>query len=263
MNIFVSDRPSASGLLGFTTFPSASTLSGLSSGIGTATNDGIWIYGKSFGTTGTLISGYTGGQVCGHESGHYFGLRHPWGDGTCLTDYCNDTPPAYQANYNSNTTIQYPYTNSGGSCSGNFGDGEMYMNLMDYSLDVSKYMFTTDQAIRMQTAMQNSPYRKLLGTHGLCSGSTTNIYSHSLQQSVFVYPNPSNGIIFFKPNFLQETNLTIELYNILDERVFEQSVKNVNTQLLEINCTGLAKGVYIARVLSTSNEAFTKKIVIE
>ncbi len=171
MNIYVSDRPTGSGLLGYTTFPAASTLPGITTGIGTASNDGIWMYGKAFGTTGILISGYTGGQVCGHESGHYFGLRHIWGDGACLTDYCSDTPPAYEANYNNNSTIIYPYIDPNGSCSGNvdYGDGVMYMNLMDYSEDVSKFMFTNDQVIRIQTAMQNSPYRKFLGTNGICS----------------------------------------------------------------------------------------------
>ena len=119
MNIYVSDRPSGSGLLGYTTFPAGTTLTGLTTGIGTTSNDGVWIYGQAFGTTGTLLSGYSGGQVCGHESGHYFGLRHPWGDGTCLSDYCNDTPPAYEANYNNTSTIQYPYIDPNGSCSGN------------------------------------------------------------------------------------------------------------------------------------------------
>ncbi len=171
MNIYVSDRPYASGLLGYTTFPAVSTLTGITSGVGTTSNDGIWMYGQAFGTTGILISGYTGGQVCGHESGHYFGLRHLWGDGACLTDYCNDTPPAYEANYNNNSTIIYPYVDPNGSCTGNVdqGDGVMYMNLMDYSEDVSKFMFTNDQVIRMQTAMQNSPYRKNLGTNGICN----------------------------------------------------------------------------------------------
>jgi hypothetical protein len=45
----------------------------------------------------------------------------------------------------------------------------MFMNFMDYTNDNAKYMFTTDQADRVQTAMANSPYRKFLGTHNLCS----------------------------------------------------------------------------------------------
>jgi hypothetical protein len=42
---------------------------------------------------------------------------------------------------------------------------------MDYTNDPAKYMFTTDQATRIQTTMQNSPYRKFLGTHNLCTVS--------------------------------------------------------------------------------------------
>ena len=263
LNIYVSDRPSSSGLLGFTTFPASSTLSGLSSGIGTPSNDGIWIYGKSFGTVGTLIAGYDGGQVCGHESGHYFGLRHTWGDGTCLTDYCNDTPPTYQSNYNSNSTIQYPYNNSAGSCSGNFGDGEMYTNLMDYSEDVSKFMFTTDQSIRMQTALQNSPYRKLLGTHGLCNGSATGVVSYSLRENIELYPNPNNGIFNIKTTLPFTTDLYIELSNVLGEIVLTKNEKNISNTIIEFNCHEQGKGVYFISISSSLKEKFIQKIIIE
>jgi hypothetical protein len=48
----------------------------------------------------------------------------------------------------------------------------MFMNFMDYVDDPAKYMFTPDQALRIQTAMSNSPYRKFLGTHALCNVAT-------------------------------------------------------------------------------------------
>ena len=48
----------------------------------------------------------------------------------------------------------------------------MFMNIMDYVDDPSKYMLTTDQSTRIQTAMTSSPYRKFLGTHNLCSISS-------------------------------------------------------------------------------------------
>jgi PKD repeat protein len=163
MNIWVSDRPTSSGLLGYTTFPAGAGLSGITSGTGTAQDDGVWVYGQCFGTTGTLISGYNYGRVCSHESGHYFGLRHTWGDGSCADDYCNDTPPTQQANFNCPT---FPHNK--GTCSGNT-TGEMTMNLMDYTNDDCKYMYTPDQTTRMQAAMASGTYRKLLGTHGLCN----------------------------------------------------------------------------------------------
>ncbi len=171
LNIWITDAnlTATGGLLGYATFPPFSTLSGLSSG-GTATTDGFWCYTKVFGSINLFPAGvyyntsYNKGRTCTHEIGHWLGLRHIWGDGTCATDFCNDTPPAAASN---GGTPAYPY--HVGTCSTNTPDGEMYMNFMDYTSHQAMYMFSPDQANRMQIAMANSPYRKFLGTHGFCS----------------------------------------------------------------------------------------------
>lgn len=165
LNIWVTDKPSNSLLLGFATFPAGSTLSGIDgvTGTGGPNNDGLWCWGKCFGTTGTLDANYTKGRVSNHEIGHYLGLRHIWGDANCGDDFCNDTPPAKDKNFG---CPSYPANT--GRCSGNTS-GEMTMNMMDYTNDPCKYMFTPDQVTRMQTAMANGIYRKYLGTHGKCS----------------------------------------------------------------------------------------------
>jgi hypothetical protein len=176
LNIWVTDEYSTVGLLGYATFPYLSGLSGIPSGsTGTSTTDGFWCWAKAFGSinihpSGTYDPTYKYGRTCTHEIGHWLGLRHIWGDGTCATDYCNDTPPAQTSNYGCPT---YPYHK--GTCSGNSQDGEMFMNFMDYTDDPCMYMFTVDQTTRMQTAMANSPYRKFLGTHGLCSTSSATL----------------------------------------------------------------------------------------
>jgi hypothetical protein len=177
MNIWVTDENASTGLLGYATFPAASGLTGIS-GVGTATTDGLWCWGKCFGNTGTLDPTYNRGRTATHEIGHWIGLRHIWGDGVCATDYCLDTPPQQSENY---TAGAYPLNaNSCTSPTGvnntipNGANGEMFMNFMDYVPDVSMYMFTEDQRTRAQTAMANGTYRKFLGTHGLCAvGSPT------------------------------------------------------------------------------------------
>lgn len=172
MNIWVTDENASTGLLGYATFPAASGLTGIPGGTGTSTTDGLWCWGKCFGNTGTLDPTYNKGRTATHEIGHWLGLRHIWGDGTCATDYCLDTPPASTSNYSAGT---YPFhANSCTAPSGtnnttpNGANGEMFMNFMDYVPDISMYMFTEDQRTRAQAAMANGTYRKLLGTHGLC-----------------------------------------------------------------------------------------------
>ena len=167
LNIWVSERPVGGTGLGVANAPSGTGLSGLGDvTLGTSTTDGLWCWGQCFGTKGTLATGYDKGRVSSHEIGHYLGLRHTWADATCGNDYCNDTPPTKQANYGCPT-----FPTNKGTCTGNSTNGEMTMNIMDYTNDPCKYMFTKDQAARIQTAMANGTYRKALGTHGLCSTS--------------------------------------------------------------------------------------------
>lgn len=172
LNIWVSDENinATGGLLGYATFPPLSSLNGIPGSTGTYTTDGYWCYAKAFGSAvlypgGTYYNNYDKGRTSTHEIGHYLGLRHIWGDGTCATDYCGDTPPANTSNSGSPS---YPYHTT--TCSGNNNpDGEMFMNFMDYTNDNAKYMYSTDQATRIAGAMTSSPYRKFLGTHNLCS----------------------------------------------------------------------------------------------
>jgi hypothetical protein len=171
-NVWITDvnLSAVSGVLAYATFPDFSTLTGIPTGFtGTANDDGVWCYAKAFGSAagypaGPYYPGNDRGRTLTHETGHWLGLRHIWGDGTCAYDFCDDTPYASDKNFGNPA---FPYKTT--ACSGNIPDGEMFMNFMDYVDDKSKYMFTEDQADRIQTSMVNSPYRKFLGTHNLGS----------------------------------------------------------------------------------------------
>ena len=205
LNIWVTDGnlSATGGLLGYATFPPLTGLSGLfnPSASGTSTTDGFWCYAQAFGSSnifpsGVYMQGYTRGRTSTHEIGHWLGLRHIWGDGTCATDYCNDTPPANDQNFGAPS---YPYNVN--QCSGS-GNGEMFMNFMDYTNDNAKYMFTTDQSNRIQAAMSNSPYRKFLGTHNLCSVASiaaTAFFSSPVMACTGVGLNLSNSSTGWPP----------------------------------------------------------------
>src|ERR1700757_2098259 len=187
-NVWLTDENASVGLLGYSTFPASSTLTGLSAPYGTATTDGCWFWTKVCGSktiypSGTYDATYYLGRTITNESGHYLGLRHTWGDGSCATDYCNDTPPEGAATYygsgTGNSSWVYPYTGSNnctatGAYNSDLGDGIMYMNFMDYSDDAYMCMFTNDQAIRMQTSLANSPMRKGPASNAanVCTGVT-------------------------------------------------------------------------------------------
>jgi len=126
------------GLLGYAQFPG-----------GSLQTDGVVILYSAFGSRdiypgGTYISKYDKGRTATHEVGHYFNLRHIWGDATCGNDQVGDTPLHNTANYG---CPSYPHYST---CTGT--PVEMTMNYMDYTDDACMYMFTAGQTGRMQAS---------------------------------------------------------------------------------------------------------------
>ena len=169
LNIFVAEKGPNATVLGSATYPPGTSLIGLGA-IGTGTTDGVWVVSSAVGSgtnPGTLAN-YTQGKTLAREIGHYLGLRTLWGDAVCGSDYCNDTPPQNGPNY----ACPGSYPVDANSCGVGLSPmGEMSMNIMDWTYDDCRYMFTADQVVRMHTAMCQSPLRSLLGTHGLCTST--------------------------------------------------------------------------------------------
>jgi hypothetical protein len=241
LNVWITDKNNTLSYTGVSSVPPLSGLMGVPNN-STDSTDGIWCFAKVIGSNILFPSGIYGsplveGRTLTHEVGHYLGLRHIWGDGACATDYCDDTPPA--ATQNTGVPSSYPLNI--GTCSSptNSPDGEMFMNFMDYPWDPYKYMFTTDQTIRMQTAMMNSPFRNQLGTHNLCSVSL-GLNDVNINNIITIYPNPAKT----------ELNL-----NIFHNEKIEASISNLLGQVLiktknqnHIDISDLSNGFYIITI---------------
>ena len=270
LNIWISDKNAAMPFTGFSTLPPLSTLPGISgAGEGTDSTDGIWSYSSAVGSAfiypgGIYASPNVRGRTITHEAGHYLGLRHIWADGNCLTDYCTDTPPAFTSN------TGFPvYPLNPGSCSSpsNSPNGEMYMNFMDYSADPAKYMFTYDQATRMQTAMLNSPYRNQLGTHGLCiavlgiNNEGGNIpEGYELMQN---YPNPFNPVTEIMFSIPEQNKVSLIVYNSIGEQTEVLLNEFVGSGFHKImwNASDYPSGIYYYS-LKTDKISISRKMVL-
>ncbi len=216
--------PLSGGILGYATFPNPGTsgLLGLNPPYGSTTTDGLVMPPQYFGSVGTAAPSvpYNLGRTVVHEIGHWVGLRHIWGDGTCATDYCNDTPPAQTSNGGCPT---HPYKL--GVCGGNT-TGEMTMNYMDYTNDACMYMFTADQKNRAQLIMTHSPMRASLLTSTVCNLPTVvndlaiiNVISPTYSQVI-------NCISTLSPS-IRVTNLGS---NVVTSAVYNYSVTGKPTQ---------------------------------
>lgn len=255
LNVWITDKYDSLNYTGVSSVPPLTGLIGIPNN-STESTDGIWCFAKVIGSNNLFPNGIYGsplveGRTLTHEVGHYLGLRHIWGDGACATDYCQDTPPA--ATQNIGTPSAYPI--NVGSCSSpsNSPDGEMYMNFMDYSRDPYKYMFTTDQTIRMHTAMLNSPFRNQLGTHGLCSGAL-GLNDVGIDKNVTLYPNPA------------KTELNV---NVSHNETYEVSIGNLLGKVLilgqnqnRMDIADLPNGIYIVTIKQGYNK-FTQKFTKE
>lgn len=142
-------------LLGYAQFPDNSGLPGLNANGGPANTDGIVVGYQYFGSAEkgdfpNLNSTYNLGRTTTHEVGHWFGLRHIWGDGDCTADdFCDDTPISDEPNF---SCIAHT------SC----GTRDMIENYMDYTEDQCMSLFTQNQKERMIQVLQNSPRRNTL-----------------------------------------------------------------------------------------------------
>lgn len=128
LNIWVCNL--GGGILGYAQFPG-----------GAAATDGVVCDDNAFGTTGTASAPFNKGRTATHEVGHYFNLRHIWGDRRCGSDGVGDTPAHTGANYGC------PAAGVRSSCSGR--PVMMTMNYMDYTDDACMYMFSLGQVDRM------------------------------------------------------------------------------------------------------------------
>ncbi|WP_299383199.1 GEVED domain-containing protein [uncultured Lacinutrix sp.] len=132
-------------LLGYAQFPG-----------GAAATDGIIMIYNAFGRTGAVTAPFDGGRTTTHEIGHYFNLRHIWGDSNCGNDFVSDTP----THQTSNSGCPIGQT----SCSST----DMPQNYMDYTNDSCMNLFTQGQKTRMRAVLEAGGARRTLALSDKC-----------------------------------------------------------------------------------------------
>lgn len=173
LNYWVGADATGSGVLGYAQFPSST--------LDPAASDGVVINYQAWGNNPCYTSSsFNQGRTAVHETGHYFGLLHTWGDdgNTCTGDDFADLTTAGSScslpsglfnpigQGNTATDVGDTPNQSGetngcpttqivtDSCS-KLAPGVMYQNLMDYSDDACLTLFTQKQVERMEWVLNN------------------------------------------------------------------------------------------------------------
>jgi hypothetical protein len=224
----------ASTLLGFATPPGAPV-----------DEDGVVIGTTNFGTTGNVASPYNKGRTATHEIGHFFNLRHIWGDAFCGTDFVADTAPAEEANYGCKS---YPY-NANNSCGGD-AKGEMYMNYMDYTDDACMRMFTNGQKNRMRAVLNPGGARASLTSSNGCTWPTKlDEIASETKSAIHLFPNPCTNHFYVKSDGAVGNHVDIKVFNALGQELTSLlSIIKEDNDKLYINTTKLQTGTFILKI---------------
>ena len=223
-------------LLGYAQFPTQTTLPGVPPG-GSNGTDGIAICYRNFGYTNpSSAAPYNRGRTATHETGHFLGLRHIWGDeGGCnSTDYVADTPVAKEENRGCNEGYDSCPTQPG---------LDMVQNYMDYTNDACMYLFTKGQGVRMRTVLDNSPNRKSLLTSGVCGTASSQEFQYLLETTV--YPNPAQDVLNIS---VASENMpdSYTIFNSLGQTI--TTVNNVTNASLTVNTSAYSNGIYFIKI---------------
>ncbi|PZU86268.1 MAG: zinc metalloprotease [Chryseobacterium sp.] len=220
-----------------------------------ATDDGLAIGYKYFGTIGSLDATYNKGRTATHEIGHYFGLEHIWGSAnddndTCGSstnnDYCADTPNTYQAYYGRPT-----YPNNTYTCTSTT-TGAMFMNYMDYVDDVAMAMFTNDQKTIAQNTMVG-PRASLLNSNACAFLAVGDVEKSN---SINIFPNPAVNYISIASPLVKINE--VEIFGN-DGRLVKRA--NIKNETDKIDVKSLPVGTYYVRTYDNGNFIKSMKFI--
>ena len=214
---------------------------------GPADKDGVVINYDVFGSTGFLRPPYDKGRTATHEVGHWLGLKHLWGDTNCGSDDVNDTPSQLSYNFH---CPSFPHITS---CSPN-GNGDMFMNFMDFTDDVCMNMFTTGQKMKMRAMFALGGSRNSFLNSFACDSSLATggplpedtLVIEKPKPDVQIFPNPVQNVLNILPvNEFELVGKNCEIFNIQGKKLLLQTFTSNKGQ---INLSALQPGVYILKI---------------
>lgn len=201
------------------------------------------------------------GKTIVHETGHWLGLKHIWGDQNCGDDGIADTPQQSTATPGCPSGIRI-------SCS-NGPDGDMYMNYMDVTKDACVNLFTKGQKQRMQALFKSGGLRySLFASTGLkeplyqeipLPQDTATAAKPVVIVQPTLYPNPATSEVTLDlANDLQWVGKMVYISNAQGLTVMQQQV---SAKLQRIDITRLRAGMYFINAKREDGVAIKQKFI--
>jgi hypothetical protein len=222
-------------ILGYASFPD-----------GEAAKDGIVMSLNAFRSQKTLV----------HETGHWMGLKHLWGDADCGDDGVDDTPKQ------STFTSGCPSGIRLSPCS-NTPDGDMYMNYMDFTNDECINMFTEGQKTKMRSLFAKGGTRQgIITSFGLQAPLIAEIPVGETEPKWFfanVYPNPTAGELTLDLSY--DVRWVGKTITITSSQGLTQMQAVITSKLMKLDISKLKTGVYFLTAKKDDGEQMKQKLV--
>jgi len=238
LNIWVGEMD---GLKGEATFPGMARV---------PEEDGIWINVEAFSFLCNNETDFHLGKTLTHEVGHYFNLKHIFGDiENCSNDdEVLDTPLQEMRNVG---CPEYPKPSTCDSGEVN----EMTVNYMDFVDDDCMAMFTKGQKDRMMAAL-NISRSGLMNSPGcgLMNNPTT-----LDKNKITIFPNPAQHCFHVDLGVEADYEVRMELMSASGQRIFSKRIHSKDIRSIDIS--SLPNGIYFLLIENGNNFA-SKKIII-
>lgn len=198
---------------------------------------GVVVDIRHFGAIGDVAtSGFYGrGHTLTHELGHFFGLKHTWGQG--LDYYCDDsddiddTPNAAGPYYDCPSGVQR-------SCD----TDNMYQNFMDFTDDRCLAAFTAGQAAHMEAALE-AYYPLLFSEEGCASvASSFDTWYKDLKWS---YDAFGKNVVIYSDSLLPAAK-EVRVFSADGKLVHQGTWENSSSYLIKMDRVGI--GVYFIQI---------------
>lgn len=221
---------------------------------GPANKDGVVLGFNVIGSTGGT-DGFNMGKTAVHEVGHWFNLKHLWGDTDCGDDLVDDTPKQSTYTVGCPSAIRI-------SC-GNGSNGNMYMNYMDFTEDGCMNMFTYGQKARMRALFAPGGFRNsFLSSAGL---DAPLIFEANLPVESpkwlhpQLYPNPATSEMTLDLAYdVRWMGKVITVTN-LQGQVVEKL--QINSKSQKINVSKLLPGLYFLSAKKEDGDFIKQKFI--
>jgi hypothetical protein len=220
-----------------------------------AIKDGIVIANTVFGITNSGI--YNQGRTAVHETGHWLGLRHLWGDADCGDDGVADTPKQQTFTRGCPSTVRV-------SC-GNGPNGDMYMDYMDFTNDDCLVMFTEGQKQKMLALFEpGGPRYSILTSNGLGIPTIEQIplpdaYPQWLHVKIF--PNPVTSELTINLEYdTRWLGKELQVINITGQVELKITI---TSKIQKLDVSKLKPGIYFIRAEKNGEKMLQKFVKLQ